>query len=56
LVDPHSTEDLAGALERLIADSDLRDEYSKRGRERAKLYPWERSIRETYRVYKELMS
>jgi glycosyltransferase involved in cell wall biosynthesis len=55
LVDPNRTEDLACALRRLIDDPSLRDDYSARGRERAKAYPWERAIRETYRVYRELL-
>jgi glycosyltransferase involved in cell wall biosynthesis len=55
-VDPHNTEDLVWALERMTSDPDLREEYAQRGRARAKLYPWERTIRETYRVYKELLS
>lgn len=56
LVDPHSTEDLESALERFIGNPDLREQYSERGRERAKLYPWERAVRETHKVYQELLA
>ena len=56
LVDPDRTEDLQYALARLISDPGLRDEYSRRGRDRAKCYPWERAIRETYGVYRELLA
>jgi glycosyltransferase involved in cell wall biosynthesis len=55
LVDPRSTADLATALRRLATDPELRDLYAQRGRERAKLYPWQRTVRETYAVYKELL-
>jgi glycosyltransferase involved in cell wall biosynthesis len=54
-VDPQSVDDLEWALERLIYDPELREEYSQRGRERAKLYPWERAITATYQVYRELI-
>lgn len=54
-VDPNRAEDLACALQRLIDDPGLRDDYAERGRERAKDYPWEGAIRETYRVYRELL-
>jgi glycosyltransferase involved in cell wall biosynthesis len=54
LVDPERTEDLEHALKRLIEDPVLRSEYARRGRERAKLYPWQRAIAATYGVYREL--
>ena len=56
LVDPCRTEALALALQRLTHDPDLREDYSERGRERAKLYPWQRSVHETYAVYRELLT
>jgi glycosyltransferase involved in cell wall biosynthesis len=55
LVDPYRTEDLACALQRLVHDPGLRDDYAERGRKRTKAYPWERAIRETYSVYSELL-
>lgn len=54
-VDPQSTEDLQNALDRMISEPDLREEYARRGRERAKLYPWARAITATHEVYKELL-
>lgn len=54
-VDPQSADELQYALERMIDDPELRDEYARRGRERAKLYPWQRAITATYEVYKELL-
>jgi glycosyltransferase involved in cell wall biosynthesis len=55
MVDPYRTEELESALERLIGDPDLREEYAGRGRRCAELYSWERTVRETYRVYRELL-
>jgi hypothetical protein len=33
----------------------LRAEYAERGRGRARLYPWERAVEQTWGVYEELM-
>lgn len=55
LVDPQRTDELESALELLMRDPDLRQEYAERGRRRAQLYPWERAVRETYAVYRELL-
>jgi glycosyltransferase involved in cell wall biosynthesis len=43
LVDPYSTEDLKGALERIVSDQNLRDELVEKGRERAVQFQWRRS-------------
>jgi len=55
LINPEQTEELGEALRRLIHDAELRARLSERGLERAKLYPWERAVRETYSVYCELL-
>lgn len=54
LIKPERTEDLEHALKRLIEDPALRSDYARRGRERAKLYSWQRAIAATYAVYREL--
>jgi glycosyltransferase involved in cell wall biosynthesis len=56
LIDPEQTEDLEHALKQLMQDPALRSEYAQRGRQRAKLYSWERAIAATYDVYCELIS
>lgn len=56
IVDPQSTDDLEYALERFITEPTLRNQYIQRGLERAKLYPWDRTLRATHDVYKELLS
>jgi len=55
LVDPHRTEELEFALRRLMSDPALRQEYAERGYNRAKVYSWERTVKETYDVYRELL-
>lgn len=55
LVDPASTEALAGALQELAENPELRMEFARRGRERANLFTWEKAVRETWDVYQELV-
>ena len=53
MVDPERTEEIAEGLQRLAWDEDLREALSIKGRARAHEYPWKRSVRETYLVYRE---
>jgi glycosyltransferase involved in cell wall biosynthesis len=52
LVDPESVEDLARGLTRLWSDGDLLISLSRRGRERARLFSWEGTARDTAVVYR----
>jgi glycosyltransferase involved in cell wall biosynthesis len=54
LVDPYDPEQMAVGLEQLLSDTSLREELIRKGRERAKLYTWERTARETLDLYREL--
>ncbi len=51
LVDPHSVDALADGLQRVVTDRSLHDELSRKGLERAKLFTWDRTARETLAVY-----
>ena len=55
LVDPHSTQALAEALHSLARNQDLRQQLALRGRERAKLFTWEKAVRETWGVYRSVL-
>ena len=44
LVDPHSVEDIEKGLQRLLLDEDLRASLIAKGKERAKLFSWERTV------------
>jgi glycosyltransferase involved in cell wall biosynthesis len=55
LVNPLSTAEITTALERLAADTDLRQQLASRGLERAKMFSWERAVAATYSVYRELL-
>ncbi|MBR2283871.1 MAG: glycosyltransferase family 4 protein [Ruminococcus sp.] len=55
LCDPYSEESIAEGILRLCGDTALRQELSRRGRERAEGFTWERSAEILYDIYKELV-
>lgn len=55
LVDPLDAEGIAGGLERLISDSELRAELRAKGLDRAKRFSWERCAAQTWDVYRSLL-
>ncbi|HOX07935.1 MAG TPA: glycosyltransferase family 1 protein [Planctomycetota bacterium] len=56
LVDPESVEDLAGAMEEVVADRKLAQSLVKKGRARAAEFTPDRCARETLAVYREVLS
>lgn len=50
LVDPHDTADIAGAMERVLRDADLRAKLVAMGRERAKEFSWDKCARLTWQA------
>lgn len=50
LVDPYSAADLCAALERVLADSDLRAELRRRGQARAREFTWRRTAQQVWQV------
>lgn len=55
LVDPEDTAALAAALRQLTADIALREELSRRGKARVETFTWDKAVRETWNVYRELL-
>ena len=55
-VSPHSVTEMAEGLERLLTDDAERARLSGAGRERAKAYSWDRTARETLKVYEKAMA
>lgn len=53
LVPPGDPPELARALERVVADGELRRNLIERGFQRCRLFSWERAARETLAVYRE---
>jgi alpha-1,3-rhamnosyl/mannosyltransferase len=51
LVDPQDTEEIAAGIERVLDDTVLRETLVQKGLARAAQFSWERTARETLRVY-----
>jgi len=56
MFDPHEPDSIREAVERVVNDDALRQGLIARGRERIKLFSWERCARETLDVYKQVLS
>lgn len=56
LVDPLSTTDIATAMHTIVSDDSLRATLSSRGLERARLFTWERTARQTLAAYRQIAS
>ena len=54
VVDPHDIEGLAEAMQRVMEDEALRDSLVRRGLAHARRFTWERTARETRRVYRRV--
>ena len=55
LVDPMRTESLVEGLRKLVQNEDLRKDLALRGRARAALFTWDKAVRQTWEVYRELL-
>jgi glycosyltransferase involved in cell wall biosynthesis len=53
--DPYSIDDMRNQIERVICSSSLQNEMNEKGKERIKLFSWEKCARETMEVYKSLI-
>lgn len=56
MIDPYNVEELAEAMLRVLRDPDLRQKMRAKGLERAKLFTWENTARQTLAVYNEAMA
>ncbi|MBD2337784.1 glycosyltransferase family 4 protein [Calothrix sp. FACHB-156] len=56
LIEPDEPMHLAEAILKVISDSQLRQELIKLGKERANLFSWEKTARETLKAYRGIMS
>ena len=55
VVDPHDAGMLADAIHRVLTDAQFRDEWVQKGLKWCKQYSWERNVRETMRLLRELV-
>jgi glycosyltransferase involved in cell wall biosynthesis len=51
LVDPCSSEEIARAMYRVISDEGLRQRLGEKGQQRASLFSWEKTARDTLGVF-----
>lgn len=56
LVDPRSTDEIAGAMARLAADAELRARLRGRGLERAAAFSWRRSARAHLALFQQALA
>jgi glycosyltransferase involved in cell wall biosynthesis len=54
-VNPLNAAELAAAIRLLLTDSGLREQLAFRGKQRAAFFTWERTARETLKVYEEVV-
>jgi len=52
-VDPYSVKSIAEGMYKVLSDGDLRQDLIKKGFERVKLFRWERTAKETLKVFAE---
>jgi glycosyltransferase involved in cell wall biosynthesis len=55
LVDPHSSQSIAAAMQRLLDDERMREELSNRGRAQAAQFTWRRCAERTRDVYRAVL-
>lgn len=55
LIEPERTEALCEALRQLVGDEECRRQWSVRGHQRAQRFSWEKTVRETWQVYQQLL-
>ena len=53
LVDPFQIDEIAAAIKRVISDSDFRSDLKLKGLERARLFDWRETARQTLAVYQK---
>jgi len=53
-INPYNVNELTKALKRVLTDDRLRNELIRKGSKRSRMFSWERTARETLRVYREI--
>ena len=48
LIEPHQTGDFSQAINEILNNSSLREDYSTKGKARARLFSWRKTANETY--------
>jgi len=56
MIDPHDLDGLTQAMYDVLTNDDLRENMIKKGLERSKLFSWEKTARETLKVYESVVN
>ena len=54
-VDPNDIQSIAAGMQRVLSDETLRSDLIERGLRRAKNFTWEKTARETLKVFDEIL-
>ena len=55
-IDPNDVENIAGGIQKVLMDEELRQNMIEKGLERAKLFSWEKAAKEHLKVFEEVLS
>ncbi len=55
LINPYDVEDIAKGIQSVVEDSNLRQSLVQKGRERVKLFTWEKSAQQLLQIYQQLL-
>lgn len=55
MIDPTDSDALFDAIHRILNDDDLKAELSKKSLQRAKMFSWKKTARETWKVYEKVL-
>jgi len=55
LFSPDNMDELCSCVKQAVNDNNIRNEYIKKGRERVKLFSWDKTAQETHEVYKKVL-
>jgi glycosyltransferase involved in cell wall biosynthesis len=56
MIDPTDVESITAGIELGLTDSSLRKRLKNTGRVRAQLFTWEKTARQTWQIYREMVS
>ncbi|HEX9896648.1 MAG TPA: glycosyltransferase family 1 protein [Dehalococcoidales bacterium] len=54
LINPYDVRDICGAIARLLTDGSLRKEMAVKGKERSKIFSWEKTAEQTMSLYRQV--
>lgn len=56
IVDPHKSEEITSAIQKIVDNEEYREELCKKGVERAKIFSWKNMAKEYLKLYEEVYS